>query len=260
MLCWAGKKINKAATSVESASSQAQGDQKSKEGGIKDAWNVIKSDRRIMQVGAIQALFEGAMYIFVIQWVPALKRAIAASRWGAGAIIPLGKVFSCFMVCCLLGTTVFGAAQTAAVPIETTIGAMLTLATAAMVTAASAGATSLTALLSAFLLFEACVGMYFPAIGTLRSKYVPDSHRSVIMNLFGLPLNAIVVTVFLSMKALGIDGALAVSSGCLLMAATSGIALARSLRPAAATQHVTDARPKRGGKSYWPVKGAADGP
>jgi hypothetical protein len=54
--------------------------------------------------------------------------------------------------------------------------------------------------------------MYFPSIGTLRSKYIPDSHRSVIMNLFGIPLNALVVSVFLFVKYLGVNGALGISS------------------------------------------------
>lgn len=39
---------------------------------------------------------------------------------------------------------------------------------------------------AAFLAFEACVGMYFPLVGTLRSKYLPDAYRGVIMNLFGI--------------------------------------------------------------------------
>ena len=48
--------------------------------------------------------------------------------------------------------------------------------------------------------------MYFPSIGTLRSRYIPESHRSVIINIFGIPLNLIVVAVFLSIKQLGVSG------------------------------------------------------
>jgi len=70
--------------------------------------------------------------------------------------------------------------------------------------------------------------MYFPTIGTLRSKYFPDSHRSVVMNLFGIPLNAMVVTVFLSIEKLGVQGALGVSTTALMVATGCGLKL-RSL-------------------------------
>ena len=56
----------------------------------------------------------GAMYIFVLQWPPALKAAIQASHFGAGAAIPFGTVFSCFMASCLLGSTAFGEAAVTA--------------------------------------------------------------------------------------------------------------------------------------------------
>ena len=32
----------------------------------------------------------------------------------------------------------------------------------------------------AFIILEMCLGMYFPAMATLRSKYVPESHRLVL--------------------------------------------------------------------------------
>ena len=58
------------------------------------------SDRKILTVGAMQALFEGVMYIFVLQWPPALKAAL-------GPNVPFGKVFSCFMVCIMVGSALF---------------------------------------------------------------------------------------------------------------------------------------------------------
>ena len=70
---------------------------------------------------------------------------------------------------------------------------------------------SLVPLIAAFFAFEACVGVYFPLIGTLRSQFLPDAYRGVIMNLFGVPLNLIVVGVFLSINKLGLKGALSFS-------------------------------------------------
>ena len=70
---------------------------------------------------------------------------------------------------------------------------MLLLATAAMAGATFLGVPTgaLVPLVASFFVFEACVGTYFPLIGTLRSKYLPDAYRGVIMNLFGIPLNLI---------------------------------------------------------------------
>ena len=81
-----------------------------------------------------------------------------------------------------------------------------------------------------FLTYEACVGMYFPAIGTLRSKYVPNENKSVILSLFGIPLNLLVVAIYLSIKQLGTTGALAVSAGALVIA-TGCMAKLRNVSP-----------------------------
>ncbi len=102
--------------------------------------------------------------------------------------------------------------------------AMLVLATLSIGVSTMAG-SNLYALIAAFFAFEACVGMYFPSIGTLRSKYIPDSHRSVIMNIFGMPLNLIVVSVFLSIQKLGVSGALKIATAALGVAATASAAL-----------------------------------
>ena len=70
------------------------------------------------------------MYIFVLQWPPALKSAL-----GAGVSVPFGTVFSCFMVCCMIGSTLFSALSRAGVPAEDTMAGMLSMATLAMLAA-----------------------------------------------------------------------------------------------------------------------------
>jgi len=240
---------------------------------IRDAVKVVKADPKIMLVGAMQSLFEAAMYIFVLNWPPAVSKAISAyfskfAAEGSTAAIgtPYGKVFSCFMACCLLGSTVFGQltsstkvdkeGKSKAVSTESFAVGMLSIAALAMGTATlSVGSSApkivsaltslpglstilaplaglkskpgaiLSVLMLSLFLFESCVGMYFPTIGTLRSKYFPDSHRSVVMNLFGIPLNAMVVTVFLSIEKLGVQGALGVSTTALAVATLCGFKL-----------------------------------
>ena len=247
---------------------------------IRDAVKVVKSDPKIMLVGAIQSLFEAAMYIFVLNWPPAVSKAVSSyfAKFATDATAtigtPYGTVFSCFMACCLLGSTIFGQLTSstkvdkdgkskAPVSTENFAVGMLGLAALAMGTAtlsisssaphifstltslpvlstilaplaglcgnlssavSSPGAILSILMLSLFL-FESCVGMYFPTIGTLRSRYFPDSHRSVVMNLFGIPLNAMVVTVFLSIEKLGTQGALGVSTTALAVATACGLKL-----------------------------------
>lgn len=45
--------------------------------------------------------------------------------------------------------------------------------------------------LGAFILLEICVGMYYPAIGSLRSQVVPEQYRANIINWFRVPMNLI---------------------------------------------------------------------
>ncbi|KAG8459917.1 hypothetical protein KFE25_010966 [Diacronema lutheri] len=191
-------------------------------GRVGAACRAMASDRRIMLVGCVQAAFEGAMYTFVLVWPPALKAAVAAAA-PAGAAVPFGAVFSCFMACCMLGSSAFSSAARAGVSAERTAVVMLALGCAAMgLATAAASRCALLALSLALFAFEACVGVYFPTIGTLRGKFLPDEHRGAIMNLFGIPLNLIVVTVFLSigkLKTVGALGCATAALGCALLAA-----------------------------------------
>jgi len=211
---------------------------------IWDALALIRNDKRIAFLGGVQAFFEGAMYIFVMQWPPTMNRAIQQA-FGVSAVTPYGTAFSCFMACCMVGSTVFGllsghnkSTKTALQPLtleRQTVG-LLGISFVSMVAATAAVSTStaempdadtsnLWHLILAYFAFESCVGMYFPSIGTLRSKYLPNSHRSVIMSLFGVPLNIIVVAVFLLVHKLGNVGALAVASLSLGMATICVIGL-----------------------------------
>ena len=137
----------------------------------------------------------------------------------------------------MLGSTTFSALSRA-LKIEDLMAAMLLLATCAMAAATTLGVPTgaLVPLVAAFFAFEACVGMYFPLIGTLRSKYLPDAYRGVIMNLFGIPLNLLVISVFLSIRRLGVSGALRVATGALGLATSAAAALVYLTRDAATTE------------------------
>lgn len=219
--------VAQSASASSSDNNDSGDDQSPQKLTIRDAVKVVKNDQKIMLIGAVQALFEAAMYIFVLQWPPAMTAAIG--RVFGDVATPYGTVFSCFMASCLLGSTIFGrAAKKADFNTQYFMYHMLTCATSAMGLGVASRLYSVTkpwksllSLIFGFFTFEACVGMYFPSMGTIRSKYIPDSHRSVIMNLFGIPLNFLVVSVFLSIKYIGVTGALGVSTGALFLAALS---------------------------------------
>lgn len=219
----------------------AAGGQAVKAGGASDgllgrvgaAWAAMVSDRRILLLGGVQAAFEGAMYTFVLVWPPALKAAVAAAA-PAGAAVPFGAVFSCFMACCMLGSSAFSWAARAGASAEAVAVAMLSVSLGAMgLATAAASRSALLALSLAFFAFEACVGVYFPTIGTLRGKLLPDAHRGAIMNLFGIPLNLTVVLVFLSIGRLKTVGALGCATAALGCALVSALLLQRETKRAA---------------------------
>ena len=222
-------KENKAVAAAASDGNDAKG--KAKKGSIKEAFDIVRGDQKLMLVGAVQSLFEAAMYVFILQWPPAIAGAVSA-YFGEGAMTPFGTIFSCFMTCSLLGSLTFGKLLKRKNSMtESTATGMLAAAAASMGAGAylTAGATtSLAGIMGALCLYEACVGMYFPAIGTLRSKYVPDDNKSVILSLFGIPLNTLVVLAYLFVKQLGMSGALGVSSAALAIA-TGCMAKLRSI-------------------------------
>merc|ERR1719231_1270399 len=54
-----------------------------------------------------------------------------------------------------------------------------------------------------FLVFEFCVGVYWPTVGTIKSEVVPEEIRATIYNLYRVPLNAVVCGILLNNFSLG---------------------------------------------------------
>jgi MFS family permease len=77
------------------------------------AWHAIKSDKKIFLLGIVQALFEGSMYIFVLEWTPALTQALNKSNIdktdNTRPPIPHGYVFASYMVAMMVGSNSFKA-------------------------------------------------------------------------------------------------------------------------------------------------------
>merc|ERR1711988_836421 len=53
-----------------------------------------------------------------------------------------------------------------------------------------------------FLIFEATVGVFYPAYGVIKSEKIPEDIRAAVMNIFRIPLNFFVVLLLLKVKYL----------------------------------------------------------
>ena len=69
-----------------------------------------------------------------------------------------------------------------------------------------------------FMVVECCVGLFMPVAGTLRSKHVPDSLQGAILNIFRLPLNAVVVSGTYATDIMPAATVFQLVSGCFLAA------------------------------------------
>lgn len=166
-----------------------------------DGWKLVASDSKVFRIGLIQALSEGGMYTFVFMWVPTL---LSMNPPGG---VPTGCVFSALMMAITIGGIVFQplerffatkittkakASECSAVFAYTMAG--LSMAVPALCLCCAPVSVCFDRILVSFIVIEFCVGLSSPIAGMLRSKYVPDAYQGAIMNIFRLPLNAVVVT------------------------------------------------------------------
>lgn len=190
-------------------------------------WQRTLSDSRVWRIGLTQALSEGAMYTFVFMWVPTL---LSLDPPGG---VPTGCVFSALMMAITIGGIVYpmvqafisnfvakeSSAEVCASFVYFLASASMALPVACVSAASSPAPYCQELILGSFLVVELCVGLFMPVAGTLRSKYVPDSLQGAILNIFRLPLNAIVVSGTYATDHLEASLVFKLVSGCFLFAA-----------------------------------------
>eukprot|EP00051_Salpingoeca_urceolata_P028781 m.488072 g.488072 ORF g.488072 m.488072 type:complete len:431 (+) comp25521_c0_seq1:92-1384(+) len=160
---------------------------------VSAAWKAIREDRKVMLLGVIQSLFEGAMYTFVFMWTPTLE--------AEGLAIPHGLVFASFMVCSSIGGAVF---KLLVKTQEVRHFMHHVFAAAALSLLVPVLVTSTFYRFVAFLVFEVSVGIFWPGMGTLRSKHVAEETRATVMNFFRIPLNLMVCLILLYVSKMAI--------------------------------------------------------
>ena len=134
----------------------------------KEGASLIWQHRPILWIGMVQSIIESCMYIFVFLWTPVM---LVPTNQG-----PLGMIFSCFMVCIMIGSSLFSTLlakewtpghtlQTAA----TILAFCMAICTVSAHPQASVFQRNIS--FAAFLALETAIGLYFPSIGVLRSQF-----------------------------------------------------------------------------------------
>ncbi|CAF0723240.1 unnamed protein product [Didymodactylos carnosus] len=162
------------------------------------AWHAVKSDRKIFLLGAVQALFEASMYVFVLEWTPALTQALNKPvnlTDSKNPPIPHGYVFASYMVAMMMGSNSFKILCNYTMP--ESFMRYIVIISACCISVPVLMPTGQLIMFIAFLIFEFCIGVFWPAMATMRSKYVPEEARATVMNYFRIPLNLIVVVLLL---------------------------------------------------------------
>ncbi|KAI0717058.1 DUF791-domain-containing protein [Earliella scabrosa] len=237
---------------------------------LSTAWKIVQSDKRLLVLGFTQTCFEGSMYLFVFLWVPFLQEATSDSR---NRTLPLGYIFSSFMVSMTLGSLLYtsiislsrlDAPQAQPDPSNSSYSSTSTdaptparsspsssheraitlhakLSAAVCVISALAFALSVTSRHEhtrfwAFCAFEACVGVYYPVQGMLRGRLVEDEHRATLSSLFRVPLNVFVTVSLMTGVSSARHFVLSACAGLLLCSAcvTGAVFLRGARRPALA--------------------------
>lgn len=163
------------------------------------AWKSIRSDRTVFLLGIVQALFEASMYVFVLEWTPALTQALKNAKIdktdNQNPAIPHGYIFASYMVAMMMGSNSFKLLCNYATP-ESFMRSIVVVSAVCMSVPVFMPDAQLIMFI-AFLIFEFCIGIFWPAMATMRSKYVPEEARATVMNYFRIPLNLIVVVILL---------------------------------------------------------------
>ncbi|KAI0145616.1 MFS general substrate transporter [Xylariaceae sp. FL1272] len=165
----------------------------------------LTKDARVWTISFATCCFEGTLFLFLFFWPGALQDAHGVSS--EDDMIPHGVIFACFMASMVLGALGFNALishhpPSSSIAMETSVnlhaftptrllGTALLLAAVGFLTAAFINHEL--GLFFAFLLIEACNGVYVPSMAYHRGIIVEDKDRARVYSLMNIPLFVFVV-------------------------------------------------------------------
>ncbi|OQV14868.1 putative Molybdate-anion transporter [Hypsibius exemplaris] len=161
---------------------------------FQNGWRVLFEDRDVLLLGLIQGLFEGSMYIFILEWTPMLSQK--DNPTDPTPNIPHGYIFSGFMTSVFVGSSIFGLLTKKIASLETILLSVIAISAASFFVVIFFP-PNFWRNFGALLVFEACIGIFWPCIGSLRARMLPDGCRSTLMNFFRIPVNVVIIVVLL---------------------------------------------------------------
>eukprot|EP00392_Amoebophrya_sp_AT5.2_P000690 g691.t1 len=159
---------------------------------LRDAFNALLADRKIQCIILLCSFFESSMFVFVFLWTP----AVIALNPDAKSH-PFGLIFALLMTGCMIGACLFQILRNDLRFSVVKIAAVLFAISTATHLLSAGLASSFTTLAASFVVFEICVGAYWPMMSVLKSKIVPETHRATLYNFCRVPLNFIVCGILL---------------------------------------------------------------
>merc|ERR550514_399660 len=126
--------------------------------------HALLTNWRIASMGVVVSAFEGSMFAFVFNWTPVLESKTVPP--------PHGLIFALFMMACMCGASVFSLFCCNMKPLHVLIPNLSLAMGSLFVVAVAVGwwksFSAVQACFFSFLIFEFCVGMYWPAVGTIK--------------------------------------------------------------------------------------------
>lgn len=148
----------------------------------------LRLDKVLLVLGLTQTCFEGSMYLFVFLWVPSLQEVTRSLN-----VLPLGYIFSAFMISMMLGSLLYTATTSYLLTTKPSGSSTnenslvlhaklssLVCAASGLALVASVASTDEKVRFWCFCAFEACVGMYYPVQGMLRGTLISNEHRATV--------------------------------------------------------------------------------
>ncbi|KAI5921514.1 hypothetical protein F4810DRAFT_342554 [Camillea tinctor] len=169
----------------------------------------LLKDTRIWALSFVSCCFEGTVFLLMFFWPGTLQEARDAEHPGTDEMVPYGVTFAAFMATMALGALFFNiisrmsdwenrkdqqdeGKETAVILTPTRLLALALLMSASSFLIAALTRRE-TYLFAAFMLFEACNGVYVPNMAYHRGVIISNAGRSRIYSVMNIPLFVFVV-------------------------------------------------------------------